>query len=407
MVNLSPKLRFPEFSGDWKPKKLDEVGSVINGLTYSPDDINDDGILVLRSSNIKENQLSFNDNVYVNTDNYNPVKENDILICVRNGSRNLIGKNALITKEAEGVAFGAFMSIYRSELNKFVFQLFATDTYYKIIQENLGATINSINNSDLKKFEFYFPLKEEQDKIADFLSKVDIKINQLSKKKELLEQYKKGIMQKFFNQEIRFKDDNGNDFSDWVEKKLGDIGYTLNGLSGKTKEDFGTGKPYIQYMQIFSGSKINVEDFGLVNINENETQTKVQYGDIFFTTSSETPNEIGTTSVLLDKVEDVYLNSFCFGYRPNSLDEIVPEFAQFLFRSQIMRDKIIPLAQGSTRFNMSKVELMKLDILLPSKLEQTKIANFLTSIDDKINHVNTQLENTKKFKKGLLQQMFV
>jgi type I restriction enzyme S subunit len=183
MVNLSPKLRFPEFSGNWKSKKLEEVGTVINGLTYSPDDIHDDGVLVLRSSNVKENQLSFSDNVYVNTDNYNAVKENDILICVRNGSRNLIGKNALITKEAEGVAFGAFMSVYRSELNKFVFQLFATDTYYKIIQENLGATINSINNSDLKKFEFYFPLKDEQDKIADFLSKVDIKINQLSKKK--------------------------------------------------------------------------------------------------------------------------------------------------------------------------------------------------------------------------------
>jgi type I restriction enzyme, S subunit len=148
MVNLSPKLRFPEFNGNWKSKKLEEVGTVINGLTYSPDDIHDDGVLVLRSSNVKENQLSFNDNVYVNTDNYNAVKENDILICVRNGSRNLIGKNALITKEAEGVAFGAFMSVYRSELNKFVFQLFATDTYYKIIQENLGATINSINNSD-------------------------------------------------------------------------------------------------------------------------------------------------------------------------------------------------------------------------------------------------------------------
>lgn len=380
MVNLSPQLRFPEFSGSWKSKKLEEVGSIINGLTYSPDDIHDDGVLVLRSSNIKENQLSFNDNVYVNTDNYNAVKEDDILICVRNGSRNLIGKNALITKEAEGVAFGAFMSVYRSELNKFVFQLFATDTYYKIIQENLGATINSINNSDLKKFEFFFPLKEEQDKIADFLRDIDNKINQLSKKKELLEQYKKGIMQKIFNQEIRFKDDNGNDFSDWVEKKLVDIANkkSSNISANKIEDNFGN---YIIYGASGILKKINFykEEDDYISIVKDGSGV----GRLFYCKGQS--SVLGTMEII----------------RPNQ--GIKTYFLYFLLCNIDFTKYITGSTIPHIYFKDYSSEIFR----LPCIEEQIKIANFLSAIDDKINQVGTQLENTKEFKKGLLQLMFV
>jgi type I restriction enzyme S subunit len=380
MVNLSPKLRFPEFSGNWKSKKLEEVGTVINGLTYSPDDIHDDGVLVLRSSNIKENQLSFNDNVYVNTDNYNAVKENDILICVRNGSRNLIGKNALITKEAEGVAFGAFMSVYRSELNKFVFQLFATDTYYKIIQENLGATINSINNSDLKKFEFYFPLKEEQDKIADFLSEIDYKINQLTKKKELLEQYKKGMMQKIFNQDIRFKDENGNDFSDWVEKKLVDIANkkSSNISANKIEDNFGN---YIIYGASGILKKIDFykEEDDYISIVKDGSGV----GRLFYCKGQS--SVLGTMEII----------------RPNQ--DIKTYFLYFLLCNIDFTKYITGSTIPHIYFKDYSSEIFR----LPCIEEQIKIANFLSAIDDKIKQVGTQLKNTKEFKKGLLQLMFV
>ena len=111
--------------------------------------------------------------------------------------------------------------------------------------------------------------------------------------------------------------------------------------------------------------------------------------------------------MLNDKTEEVYLNSFCFGYRPNSLIELHPEFSAYLFRCQPIRKQIIKLAQGSTRYNMSKVQLMKIEVGIPNNNEQKKIADFLSSIDKKIETTSTQIDKTKEFKKGLLQQMFV
>ncbi|WP_306566760.1 restriction endonuclease subunit S, partial [Flavobacterium lindanitolerans] len=176
-----PKLRFSEFTEEWGTKTLGKIGEVVNGLTYSPNDIDEHGVLVLRSSNVQNRTITFTDNVFVKANNFNPVKENDILICVRNGSKNLIGKNALIKKQNEGLAFGAFMAIYRSEFNRFLFQWFDTKDYKDIVNKNLGATINSINGGDLKKFKVPFPSLKEQEKIASFLSLIDERI--LSQKK--------------------------------------------------------------------------------------------------------------------------------------------------------------------------------------------------------------------------------
>jgi hypothetical protein len=143
------------------------------------------------------------------------------------------------------------------------------------------------------------------------------------------------------------------------------------GLTKKTAIDFQNGSyKYIAYMNIFSNSKINTLISDFVQIQLNENQNKVQYGDIFFTTSSETPEEVGMSSVLLEDIENTYLNSFCFAYRLNNFDTLLPEFAQFYFRSFFVRYEILRLAQGSTRFNISKKEVLKIKILLPSVREQ-------------------------------------
>lgn len=188
---------------EWEVKKLGEVGKLLSGLTYTPSNIQSDGILVLRSSNIQNGVLAFDDNVYVNASSYTPVKAGDILICVRNGSQNLIGKTALITQEAEGCAFGAFMAVFRSSISKYVFYLLGTELYRKYIFRNLGATINSINGSDLKKFRFPFPPLAEQRKIAEVLGVWDEAIEKQARLIEKLALRKRALMQRLLSAKLR------------------------------------------------------------------------------------------------------------------------------------------------------------------------------------------------------------
>jgi len=194
---------------EWKIKSLKSVGSCKNGLTYSPDDIvESEGLLVLRSSNIKGSQIVFEDNVFVNKDikvNYK-VQENDILVCVRNGSKNLIGKNAIIKKDAIGMAHGAFMTVFNSKINKYIFQLFQSDLFFNQVEKNLGATINSINNSDLILFEFPFPNEKiELEKISKILNTQDKKIEKEEENLAKLKELKKGLMSDLLSGKVRVK----------------------------------------------------------------------------------------------------------------------------------------------------------------------------------------------------------
>ena len=197
---------------------------------------------------------------------------------------------------------------------------------------------------------------------------------------------------------------------EWKNTSLGKIGKTFNGLTGKSGSDFGQGFPYITYKSIFDNSKIDISRVEYVEITDierkKETQNKVQYGDVFFTTSSETPDEVGMSSVLLDEIKDCYLNSFCFGYRLNSLSKTVPEYMRFYLRSQTIRKKMFVLAQGSTRFNISKSKVMGMSINIPEIEEQRKIANLLTLLDDRIATQNKIIEDLKKLKSAISKQVF-
>lgn len=283
---------------------------------------------------------------------------------------------------------------------KFIYYIFQQINWLKY---NEASGVPSLSKSTIEGIEIHIPKLEEQNKISTFLSLIDKRIQTQNKIIQNLELYFKGIKDNIFTQKIRFKE-----FTDeWEIKKMGEIGITYNGLTGKTKEDFGSGKNYVQYKQIFDESKIEITNCGLVNIDDNENQNQVKYGDIFFTISSETPQEIGMSSVLLNEVENMYLNSFCFGFRIHSFKVLLPEFARFLFRSKSFRKLIVKLAQGSTRYNMSKTELLKLLVQLPSFEEQTKIASFLSSIDEKIQTEKEILKQLESQKKYLLQNMFV
>ena len=189
----------------WEEKSLGEVGEGIIGLTYSPNDVRKNGTLVLRSSNVQKGQLVFIDNVFVEMDLPDRVivKENDILICVRNGSKRLIGKCTLIDKKTVGSAFGAFMTVYRSQYSKYVFYVFQSHYIQRQIDEVMGATINQITNKDLNSFVIPFPPVEEQKKIVQILSDLDVEIQHLIQKKAKYKLAKQGMIQQLLTGKTR------------------------------------------------------------------------------------------------------------------------------------------------------------------------------------------------------------
>ncbi|MBL1430659.1 MAG: restriction endonuclease subunit S [Robiginitomaculum sp.] len=412
-----PALRFPEFSGEWEGVTISELSEKItSGSRDWAQFYALKGDKFIRMTNLQRGEavdLDLSDLKFVSLPvsghegARTSIHADDILISITAE----LGKIGIVPDGIGDSYINQHTALVRPTVSKahprFLAQNLARNSNTKKFNRlNDAGAKAGLNLGTISNFLVHAPTLPEQQKIAAFLSSVDRKIEQLTCKKSLLEQYKKGMMQKLFSQQLRFKDSEGNDFPDWEEKRLGELGETFGGLTGKTKESFGVGEPYIQYMQIFSGSKIDITGCGFVEIENGEKQNRVQYGDVFFTTSSETPMEIGTASALLDNVEEMYLNSFCFGYRPD-LNLANPNYLQFAFREPIFRKKIVRLAQGSTRFNMSKVALMKISVELPSLLEQKIIADFLSAIDQKIDLIATEFTHAKTFKKGLLQQMFI
>ncbi|MBT8805723.1 restriction endonuclease subunit S, partial [Lactobacillus delbrueckii subsp. bulgaricus] len=190
----------------------------------------------------------------------------------------------------------------------------------------------------------------------------------------------------------------------WKQCKLGDVGQTYTGLSGKSKEDFGHGKArFVTYMNIYSNP---VSDLNMVEpIEIDERQNEVQYGDAFFTTSSETPEEVGMASVWTGDEKHTYLNSFCFGYRP--ISKINPYYLAYMLNSQSLRRKIVILAQGISRYNISKKSVMEILASLPSAEEQNRIGLIFKDLDQSITLYEHKLELLKRLKSSLLQNMFI
>ena len=196
------------------------------------------------------------------------------------------------------------------------------------------------------------------------------------------------------------------DAGEWQLVTLKDIGRTYNGLTGKSGEDFGIGEPYVSYKQVFNGTNISIEECPLVAIKNGEKQTKLKKGDILVTISSETAQEIGMVNVITEDLKkSVYLNSFCFIFRPQN-NCFIPSFAKYLFNTPAYRRQITSIAQGITRYNLSKDNFLKLKLFIPGLQEQQKIASCLLSIDDEISETKQKLEQLKAHKKALLQKLF-
>ena len=362
---------------EWEVKKLGEVGKLLSGLTYTPSNIQSDGILVLRSSNIQNGVLAFDDNVYVKVSSYTPVKAGDILICVRNGSQNLIGKTALITQEAEGCAFGAFMAVFRSPISKYVFYLLGTELYRKYIFRNLGATINSINGSDLKKFRFPFPPLAEQRKIAEVLGVWDEAIEKQARLIEKLALRKRALMQRLLSAKLRLPG-----FSEpWKEQKINKITTIKKGE--QVNKDV-----------LFSNAKYPVINGGI---------TPSGYLDTYNTkantiTISEGGNSCGYVNFM---TTPFWSGGHC--YTIDAKDGI-----NNLFIYQLLKNNekyIMSLRVGSGLPNIQIKDLGNIKFMIPTYQEQTAIAEVLTAADREIELAKEKLERLRRQKRGLMQQL--
>lgn len=200
----SPVGRIPE---SWELKELSDLGEIVRGLTYSPANVQDTGTLVFRSSNVQDGRISFDDNVYVDTavESECLSRPGDILICVRNGSQALIGKSAVIPEKVPKATHGAFMTIFRGERNHFVKYLIQSGLFFKHVGLDIGATINSINTGNLKKYKFAIPPVSEQDKISECLEGIDSKIDIQKSKFIKCKNLKKSLMQDLLTGKVRVK----------------------------------------------------------------------------------------------------------------------------------------------------------------------------------------------------------
>ena len=260
----------------------------------------------------------------------------------------------------------------------------------------VGQTMPSINTPILSNTGIYISQSEaEQKKIANLLSLIDERIATQNKIIDKLQSLIKGLNDTLYAQH-----------GDEVMTSFAELGTSYSGLSGKSAQDFGSGKPFITYLNVYSNNVINENDFQYVAIEDGEKQNVAEYGDVLFTLSSETPEEVGIGSVYLGK-EKVYLNSFCFGIHITNTKVAFSPYLSYYVSSTAFRKFIYPYAQGSTRFNLCKADFEKASIKLPTLENQKQIYSILSHIDSKIITERQMLDLYNSQKQYLLRQMFI
>lgn len=407
-----PELRFDGFDGEWEEKKLSKIAKFSKGKGYSKNDLSNGKYPIYLYGQMYTNYKSQINEIETYTDS---IKVNSIL---SKGNEVLIPSSG---ETAEDLARASHINISNvllgGDLN-IIEPIDGVNSHFLALELSNGSVKRSLSkkaqgksvvhlyNSDIKNQKINYTRFEEQEKIGDLFRKLDDLIEIQEAKVSKMEDFKKSMLQKMFPKkgdlvpEFRFDGFDG----EWKENKLSEIGDTYTSLSGKAAEDFGHGEAYyVTYMNVYKNSIADINDLG--NIEIDNKQNEVLNGDFFFTTSSETPEEVGLSSAWIYDKSNVYLNSFCFGFRP--IINIDTSFFAYFFRSENFRRKVVMLAQGSTRFNISKKYMMEISVNYPSLEEQQKIGQFFKNLDTQIENEEKLLDSYKMMKKSLLQKMFV
>ena len=394
-----PALRFPEFGGEWitkplielsengfsngafnDPKKVGKGYRIINVKDMYVGDFIDVGTLTLidlDEKEFKKNKVEYGDIFFTRS---SLVKEGIAYsnVNLSNADDLTYDGHLIKMRPNKKVSFPSFLA----------YSFLTPQIRRQLVTRGKTTTMTTIGQDDIATAEVSLPLFNEQKKIATFLSAIDEKLQALKKKKALLEQYKKGVMQKIFSQELRFKDENGNDFADWEVKRLGDICECLDNLR----------KPINDYER--QGMKGSIPYWGANNIMDYVSDYLFDETIVLLAEDGGNFNDYKNKPIANLSHGKCWVNNHTHVLRGTKI-----LLNEFLFYS-IVHKNITGYVSGGTRAKLTKGEMLKIEIDLPSLPEQQKIASFLTTIDEKINQQQSQIETVSHYKKGLLQQMF-
>ena len=405
-------MRFPEFSGEWKKCKVSDLLDFYstNSLSWEQLEYDTNAMMNLhyglihvglptmvdlakdKLPNIKEDNMPTN---------FELCKEGDVAFADASEDTNEVAKTIEFYNLAEkNVVCGLHTIHGRDNKHKTVvgfkgYTFSSTVFHNQIRRIAQGTKIYSISTKNFSECYIGLPSKPEQAKIATLLRLIDERIATQNKIIEKLESLIKGVNDSLYDR-----------YGDGIRTSFAELGYSYSGLSGKSAMDFGKGKPFITYLNVYSNNVVNENDYQYVQIDEGEKQNVVQYGDVLFTLSSETPEEVGIGSVYLGQ-DEVYLNSFCFGIHIVNEELAYSPYISYYVSSTPFRKFIYPFAQGSTRFNLCKADFEKASITLPSLDNQKRIHSVLNSVAMKISTERAMLEQYVTQKQYLLRQMFI
>lgn len=409
-----PKLRFKEFQGEWEVKKLEKLLFFKNGINAAKEQYGK-GIKFINVMDIINNDFITYDNIIGCVDvtekvfEESKVEYGDVLFQRSSETREEVGQASVYVDKNKSATFGGFVIRGKKigEYNPiFINFLLKTDLIRKdITDKSGGSTRYNVGQDTLKTVDIHLPSIAEQTKIADFLISIDEKIAQLTQKCELLARYKKGVMQQLFNQELRFKDDDGCDFTCWKEKTLGDILSIFPGYAFSSNDSRPNG---VKWLKI---ADIGIQNMTATNPSYLPNEFRDKYNNFLVFKNDYVvalTRPILNGKLKIAKVNDYY-NESLLNQRVGKLvtDQEI-DFVYFILQLENTVSQISDIISGSDPPNLSLNEIKGINLKIPTDVkEQMKIAKFLISIDEKITESQTYLETVKQYKQGLLQQMFV
>lgn len=392
-----PNLRFPEFQGEWEKCKLGDYGKVVTGNTPPTKDIEnyENGTYLWASpADLGTIKLISETKTMLSAKGFSKTralpKGSVLVTCI--GST--IGKTGMATKEMSTNQQINSIVVNENSDNEFVYYSIQS-AFPRYLSSIAVQAVPIISKSAFELLPNQRPCLQEQKKIGKMLSLLDERIATQNKIIDKLQSLIKGLNDFLYTQ-----------YGGEVLTSFAELGTSYSGLSGKSAQDFGSGKPFITYLNVYSNNVIKENDFQYVAIKDDEKQNVVKYGDVLFTLSSETPEEVGVGSVYLGK-EKVYLNSFCFGIHITNTEVAFSPYLSYYVSLTAFRKFIYPYAQGSTRFNLCKADFEKASIKLPTLADQKRIYSVLGHIDCKIETERQMLNLYNSQKQYLLRQMFI